>query len=223
MYPITKNIASYFSVGWKEQYAGLLVNEHWRAFIERFNEYLKAASTEVRLPYFCEEVTPPLTQIMSYFKSQYEIVIEQDNHSERAWATVLQNAPFAYLLIVLGQRLTSASVLDETAIPPLKQALLDSCFETYNGKICVVTRAWEKHVGRSTDNFWGEIRGNPSEKDLYVKNLVLDLIDNKTWWNLFCHYKHEFVYEIRVGSGHGIRWNKAGTSVIGFLEPFMNE
>jgi len=147
----------------------------------------------------------------------------KEKHVERTWAKVLQNAPFEYLLVILGQRLTPASITDETAIPPSRQTLIESCAETYNGEICVGTRAWEKHVGRSKDNFWGEIKGPPSERDKYVKNLVLEFIDNQVWWNVFYHYKHKLVYEIRIKSGHGIRWNKAGTSIIGFLEPFINE
>ena len=223
MYPITKNTIAYFSVSWKEKYSDLLEKEHWHFFIKQFNKYLKEEYPAFRLPYFCEEVTPPFHQIMSYFKLQYELIIEKENHSERTWAKVLEHAPFEYLLIILGQRLTPASILEETAIPPLKQTLLESCFETYNSQIYVATRAWEKHVGRSTDNFWGEIKGNPSEKNQYVKKLIVELIDNKTWWNVFYHYKHEAVYEIRINSGHGIRWRKEGTSIIGFLEPFIND
>ncbi len=223
MYPITKNIASYFPNNWQEKYARLLENEHWTSFIKQFNQYLKEEDIQLRLPYFSEEITPPIHQIMGYFKAQYEIVLEDENHLESAWAKVLQNAPFEYLLIVLGQRLTSASILDHTAIPPLKQTLLDSCFEPYNHQICVATRAWEKHVGRSKDNFWGEIKGNPSKKDMYVKNLILEMLNHQTWWNVFEHYKHKIVYEIRIKSGHGVRWTQDGTAMIGFLEPFINE
>lgn len=62
-----------------------------------------------------------------------------------------------------------------------------------------------------------------NQKNENAKNLVAKLIDNKTWWNIFFHYKHRLVYEIRVESGHGIRWNKEETNIIGFLEPFINK
>lgn len=223
MHSITKNIKSHFSPSWKKKYAALLEKEHLDSLIEKLNKYLNEDYESFRLPYFCEEVTPPIHQIINVLKSKYEITIGSTNDSQQAWAKVLQNAPFEYLLVILGQRLTPASVIDETAIPPLKKTLLKSCFETYNQQIYVATRAWEKHVGRHKDNFWGVIKGNPIEKNQYVKNLIVELIDNKTWWNVFCHYKHELVYEIRIESGHGVRWNKAGTSIIGFLEPFINE
>ncbi|MGB0929920.1 MAG: hypothetical protein ACPGVB_04040 [Chitinophagales bacterium] len=232
MSSITPNITSHLSIAWKEKHADLFVTEHWNNFINQFNRYLKEKPTEFRLPYFNKEVTPPINQIMTYFKSAYHTIIQEEKCPQNAWAKVLQNAPFEYLLIVLGQRLTPASITDERAIPPLRQNLVESCAETYNGEICVGTRAWEKHVGRSEKTspqppskgeFWGEIKGTPAEREQYVKNLVLQLIDNKTWWNVFFHYKHELVYEIRIESGHGIRWNKGGTSIIGFLEPFINE
>ena len=186
--PLT-DIIAYFSPDWKEKYASFLAGEHWDSLISEFNKYLNEDGAEVRLPYFSEEITPPINQIMRYFKAQYELIIRQENHSQRAWAKVLQNAPFEHLLVILGQRLTPASVIDETAIPPSKQTLLNSCFEAYNHQICVATRAWEKHVGRHKDNFWGVVKGNPVEKNQYVKTLIIELIDHQTWWNIFCHYK----------------------------------
>lgn len=223
MHLITQNITSHLSTPWKEKYTNLFATEHWSTLINQFNRYLKEEPTKLRLPYFSKEVIPPIDQIMDYFKSAYHSAIQEEKYPQKTWAKVLQDAPFEYLLVILGQRLTPASITDKRAIPPLRQTLVDSCTETYNGKIGVGTRAWEKHVGRSEDNFWGEIKGTPSEREQYVKNLVLELIDNKTWWNVFFHYKHELVYEIRIESGHGIRWNKGGTSIIGFLEPFINE
>ncbi|WBX78052.1 hypothetical protein PG911_07290 [Tenacibaculum ovolyticum] len=34
------------------------------------------------------------------------------------------------------------------------------------------------------------------------------MLKNKTWWNVYYHYKHELVYEVRIASGHGARWKK---------------
>jgi len=91
----------------------------------------------------------------------------------------------------------------------------------YNDQICIATRAWEKHIGRSEDEFWGVMKGNSRDKDEKIRSRIHQMIDQKTWWNVFFHYKHELVYEIRVASGHGIRWNNTGTQLIGFLEPFL--
>ena len=222
---ISQNIIIHLKPTWKEKHADLWANEYWGFLIAQFNKYLNQEEdcTQLRLPYFHKEITPPIGQIISYFKSTYDTVVEEEKDADSAWAKVLQNAPFAYLLVILGQRLTPASITDERAIPPSRQTLIESCNESYNGKICVGMRAWEKHVSRSEDNFWGEIKGTPLEREQYVQNLVLEMIDHKTWWNVFYHYKHGWVYEIRIESGHGIRWNKGGTSIIGFLEPFINE
>ncbi len=221
MHPITTNSIAHLSSTWKEKHARLLEAEHWTSLIEQFNAYLNEENLAPRLPYFDEEIDPQIEQVISYFRSQYKVRFETEKHSDSAWAKVLENAPFEYLLVILGQRLTSSSVRDETAIPPLKETLLKSCFEPYNDKICAATRAWEKHVGRSKDDFWGEIKGSAWEREQKVKGIVVEMIKNKTWWNVFCHYQHDLVYEIRVSSGHGIRWNEDGTSIIGFLEPFL--
>ncbi len=215
MNPITEETKLFFSCWWKEKYKALLVDEHWQNFAQHFNAYLFQEDISPSLPYFQGEITPSLNQVMNYFKVGYQ--------REKNWSIVLENAPFEYLLIVLGQRLTPASIKDERAIPPLKEKLLFSCDEHYKQKLCKVTRAWEKHVGRSADNFWGMIKGNTNQKNQFVKKKISEMIDTKTWWNLFFHYKHELVYEIRVSSGHGVRWNKEGTIVIGFLEPFIND
>jgi hypothetical protein len=50
--------------------------------------------------------------------------------------------------------------------------------------------------------------------------MLLHILDNTTWWNVFGHFKHVLVYEARVPSGHGARWGQGGDELIGFLEPF---
>ena len=58
-----------------------------------------------------------------------------------------------------------------------------------------------------------------------TKAAVTRIIEEKTWWNTFIHYKHDVVYEIRIASGEGIRWKKSESELelIGFLEPFLQE
>jgi len=222
MYPISLITASYLDPDWKTKYDYFFADEHWSFWVKQFNHYLNKESSTPRLPYFSEETTPPIHEIMNYFTTQYKIVAQQHLSVAITWAKVLQHAPFEYLLVILGQRLTSASISNELAIPPLRQQLIKSCSQPYNDQISMAARAWEKHVGRSEDNFWGEIKGTPTEKNSYVQHLIAKMIDHKTWWNIFYHYKHELVYEIRVESGHGIRWKQKDYSIIGFLEPFLN-
>jgi hypothetical protein len=192
--------------------------EYLILFAESIERYMtQGVPSDYGLPFFKDEVTPAPKEVMASFQS----VLETSNASPEAWAKAIEATPFEYLLILIGQRWTSASMKDERAIPPLQQTLLDSCFTPYNDQISVVTRAWEKHMGRSTDTFWGIATGNPSQKEQAIREVVTHMIDTKTWWNVFYHYKHELVYEIRVSTGHGIRWNKEGTQLIGFLEPFL--
>ena len=169
------------------------------------------------LPHFEEEITPPLSEAFQYF----EAILINRNATAQDWAYTLEKSPFEYLLILIGQRWTSATLKTADGIPPLQSKLVDSCFTPFNNQICMATRAWEKHIGRSTNTFWGTMKGNPTQKEEKVRQLITEMLRNKSWWNIFYHYKHELVYEIRVPSGHGIRWNASGTRLIGFLEPFL--
>ncbi|MCP4522143.1 MAG: hypothetical protein GY827_10705 [Cytophagales bacterium] len=220
---LTSNISQYFSNDWRQEYNKFLKEEHWSNFIKEFNQLLNSSSEPEQLPYFNEEITPHIIPTVQDLSIQVDKHILQGMSKHQAWAKALEECPFKNLLLILGQRLTPASVQDQLGIPPLKQELLRSSFQSFNEHISVATRAWEKHIGRSIDNFWGEIKGNPKQREQYVLDLVSSMIDDKTWWNIFYHYKHELVYEIRVASGHGIRWSADGSSFIGFLEPFLNE
>ncbi|MDH7447744.1 hypothetical protein [Aquimarina sp. 2201CG14-23] len=218
LYPIIQNSIQFLSDNWKEQYADFLQEEHLGMFAKNLEQYHEFGVPDTHpLPYFDEEITPSLSKAFENF----EVVLSNQNTPLQDWAKSIERVPFQYLLMLIGQRWTSATLKNETAIPPLKKTLLDSCFAPFNDQICIATRAWEKHIGRSADDFWGEMKGNPSQKEEKVRKRILEIIDHKTWWNIFYHYKHEFVYEIRVPSGHGIRWNSKGTKLIGFLEPFL--
>ena len=139
-------------------------------------------------------------------------------------ATTIEKTPIESLLIILGQRKTPATIVDYSGIPPLKEHLLESCFASYNSQICKAARAREKHIMRNEDDpFWGKMEGSPAEKEQVAKSVVTKIIEEKTWWNVFTHYKHEVVYEIRIASGQGIRWKKKDLELIGFLEPFLND
>ena len=125
-------------------------------------------------------------------------------------------------LIVLGQRLTSATIRDEKALPPLDKNVFEASFEAYNQYMSKALRAFEKHSERTTNSFWGVIEGNPKQKEEKVRQLVLHILENKSWWNVFYHFKHELIYEVRIPSGHGARWKKSNLEFIGFVEPFDN-
>ncbi len=209
---------SFLPDSWKERYALFLEEEHVYAFAKALQTYSQQGiPKDYGLPYFKEEMTPAPETVLTHFKP----LLQTSSTTPEQWAKAIEVTPFEHLLVLIGQRWTSASIKDEHAIPPLQQTLLDSCFAPYNDQISMVTRAWEKHTGRSADAFWGIAKGNPMQKEETVREVVIKMIQTKTWWNVFYHYKHELVYEIRVSTGHGIRWSKDGTQLIGFLEPFL--
>lgn len=203
---------------WKEPYARFLENEPLYAFAKALQTYSQQGiPANYGLPYFEEEITPDPEHVLTHFTP----LMQASETMPEQWAKAIEATPFEHLLILIGQRWTSASIKDARAIPPVQETLIASCFAPYNDQISMVTRAWEKHMGRSTDAFWGIAKGNPTQKEQTIREVITDMIQTKTWWNIFYHYKHEYVYEIRVPSGHGIRWNKDGTHLIGFLEPFL--
>ncbi|WP_299766844.1 hypothetical protein [uncultured Dokdonia sp.] len=208
----------FLSETWKEQYAPFLEEDALYAFAKALQTYSQQGiSQDYGLPYFKEEVTPTPEKVLAHFMPLFKA----SDTTPEEWAKAIEATPFEYLLVILGQRWTSASIKDIRALPPTEQTLLESCFAPYNDQITTVTRAWEKHMGRSSDAFWGIAKGNPTQKEETIKKQITKMIQTQTWWNIFYHYKHELVYEIRVPSGHGIRWTKDGTQLIGFLEPFL--
>lgn len=224
MHKLSNSISKeHFSKKWQEAYQNFFAEEHFQVFLTNLSLVFNATYPNERLPYFKDEITPSWDEIYKKIHAKKEN-LESSAYSENEKRVKLIEAlPFHYLLLLLGQRLTSASIKDRNGIPPLKNTLIKSSFTPYNSQISVATRAWEKHVGRHPDMFWGEVKGSSLEKENDVKKLVDKMLDDKTWWNVFYHYKHELVYEIRVASGHGIRWSHGGEKLIGFLEPFLNE
>lgn len=81
-------------------------------------------------------------------------------------------------------------------------------------------RALAKHAHRSSDGFWGNATGPVAAQNKHAMELVVTLLVEHTWWNVFGHFQHDTVFEARLPSGHGARWGAAGTTFIGFLEPF---
>lgn len=208
---------------WKEKYALFLADEHLALFSENLL-FLNKQKTEIeRKPYFKDEIVATLQDKMVYFKALLESFENESDQLRFNLIRMFEETPFEILLLILGQRLTSASRRDETGIPPLRTTLIKSCFEPYNKDISVAVRAWEKHAGRNTKSILGEIKGNREQKRQSAQKLIDFILDNKTWWNVFYHYKHDLVYEARIENGQGLRWSADGKQFIGFLEDFLEE
>lgn len=205
------------SDSWTEKYQAILAEEHLQAVENNISKF-QDNTLEWELPYFNEEIKPDRTKSFELF-----IDIFQSNDSDVVKASRLEKIPFEHWLNILGQRLTSASIRDENAVPPLKEMLIEACIKPFNSEITIAQRACEKHIGRMDDQFWGEIKGNNVQKQGKVMEKISYILDNRTWWNVFYHYKHELVFEVREKEGHGIRWSHGGKQLIGFLEKFINE
>ncbi|MCW3160012.1 hypothetical protein [Chryseobacterium oryctis] len=206
-----------FSEKWKEKYHAILHEEN---LIKLTQNVVKFQNNSLHwdLPYFNEEII--INRNESFEKI---ITILQSEESDNSKTLQLEKVNIEDWLNIFGQRLTSASIRDERAIPPPKNILIEACQKPFNNEITIAQRAWEKHVGRMDDEFWGEIKGNNQQKQEKVLERINNILDNVTWWNIFFHYKHELVFEVREKHGHGIRWSHGGQQLIGFLETFINE
>lgn len=205
------------SDSWKEKYQAILNNEYLKNIEQNIRKF-QVNILEWNLPYFNEELRVNRKESFEKF-----INVLETNTTDEVKAQLLEEIPFEDWLIALGQRLTSASIRDERAVPPLKNILVKACEEPFNNEITIAQRAWEKHTGRMDDGFWGEVKGNNQQKQQNVMAKVHYILAHTTWWNVFFHYKHGLVFEVREKEGHGIRWGHGGTRLIGFLEPFINE
>lgn len=209
---------SLMSDEWKERYRAILAEEHLKILDENIQKF-QDNTLEYNLPYFNEEIKIDRNEIFNQFIHIFNI-----EYKDEVKARYLESIPFENWLVVLGQRLTSASIRNESAVPPLNSVLIKACQESFNEEITIAQRAWEKHTGRmNNDDFWGEVKGNNQQKQKKVMKKIHYILENRTWWNVFFHYKHELVFEVREKEGHGIRWSHGGKKLIGFLEKFINE
>jgi hypothetical protein len=177
-------------------------------------------------PHFAAESTPPLTEAWAFFRDPVAAwraaPAPLDPEVLRSFADALTAAGTRNLLLLLGQRLTPASITDARAIPPTRARLLAAANREHNpaNHLTVAARALTKHVHRSPEAFWGDVSGPVPHKNALAVRVLTGILDNATWWNVFGHFAHETVFEARVPSGHGARWGLGGDEFIGFLEPF---
>lgn len=201
---------------------------HWLLRFEE--EHLQKLSSQIKgfyenplfleqfkLPVFSEEIEVNREKIFEQF-----VVLASENELEKL-VKEIQSVALEDALVVLGQRITQATVQNEQGIPPLDTLVYEESFRSYNTQISKAVRAFEKHAERYQNTFWGKISGNPRKKEKKVKEYVTEFLKAKTWWNVYYHYKHELVYEVRIASGHGARWKVSSLEFIGFVEPFLDE
>lgn len=131
--------------------------------------------------------------------------------------TLLVTLDCETILLLMGLRKTFTSITDETGLPPPRKKLIKSAKLVHKENLTVAAKALSKHANRS--DYWGEVRGKTEAKNREAIRVLDRLIDEHVWWNKFTHSRDEIIYEIRIASGHGCRWNGDGTKFIGFVEP----
>jgi hypothetical protein len=215
----------------RTEHARLFADEHLARLADCFTAYLTKGPPITRpLPHFAAETTPLLFDSFDFFRGP---LVGWLRASDRAAPTVLEplaNAIVAagcdHLLLLLGQRRTSASWTDARAIPPVRATLLAAATQRHvpREELTVAGRALSKHVVRAgEEDFWPPVQGTTAEKNTAALAILERILNETTWWNVFGHFAHEVVYEARVPTGHGARWGHDGTQFIGFLGPFDEE
>ncbi len=202
----------------RTEHERLLQPEQLRRLAVRLQSFAEqGVPPEPPPPHFVAECTPPLSEPWSFFREAVAVA------EPAALARAIVAAGCGNLLLLLGQRRTPASLTDARAIPPTRAELLASANAAHpdGGGLTVAARALTKHIPRATGEFWGEVSGPTAAKNAAAERVLLRILDEMTWWNVFGHFQHEVVYEARGPSGHGARWAHGGGEFIGFLEPFV--
>ncbi|KAH1097439.1 hypothetical protein J1N35_014360 [Gossypium stocksii] len=141
-------------------------------------------------------------------------------------ASILSELSYEGVQSLLGLAHTTGTISD--ALPQPKSTLLSSFMLPYNPDVKGSTlthgaRALAKHVNRSSNKYWGNLNGSDSNKNKLAMGVIVDLISNSCWLNMYTVQPHGDVFEIRVAEGYGARWSKDGYKFIGFLEPYMDD
>jgi hypothetical protein len=222
--------AVYLPEPFRAEHERLFADEHLGRLAGRLSAFAEhGVPAERPLPHFAAECTPPPEEAWGFVESPVRAWQAAEDRAApgvlRGLADALVAAGTRNLLLLLGQRLTPASLTDARAIPPTRPRLLAAANRPHGGKdpLTAAARALAKHVHRSAERFWGEVRGSAPEKNAHAEQVLNRILDDVTWWNVFGHFQHEVVYEARVPSGHGARWGWSGGEFIGFLEPFDEE
>jgi hypothetical protein len=85
-------------------------------------------------------------------------------------------------------------------------------------RLTVGARALCKHAHRSSEGFWGIIKGTEAEKNEMAQKIAFSILRECIWVNAHILPHSEHIIECRNEKGYGIRWTIKG-EFRGFLEP----
>lgn len=208
-----------------QTHSRLFCEEHLTKLAQRLETFGKNAIPQAfPLPHLDVECTPSLQDAFAPFRPFMQLwgnPNAPESELCKKLADTLVEASCKNILVLLGQRFTPGSILDARAIPRTKTELLQAANIVYSDKLTAGARALTKHVNRNTGDFWGgEPKGSQKEKNDKANAIITRILNEATWANVFEHYKHSIVYEVRISAGYGVRWGNDGQELIGFLEPF---
>ena len=87
-------------------------------------------------------------------------------------------------------------------------------------RLTVGARAFCKHAHRSSEGFWGSVKGTETQKNEQAESIAKLIVDECIWTNAHILPHSEHIIECRHEKGYGIRWTIKG-EFRGFLEPQM--
>ncbi len=219
------NCHSFLPEQFAKEHERLFCEEHLNKLSQCLENFWKNGIPEkFPPPYLDVECTPSFQEAFSPFQPFLEIFYKgnsTENEILQNLAHTLVQATCKNILVLMGQRFTPGSILDARAIPRTKAQLLQAASIVYSDKLSSGARALTKHVNRNTGAFWGgEPKGSQKDKNEKAHKIIEQILNEATWANVFEHYKHSIVYEVRIPLGFGVRWGNDGQEIIGFLEPF---
>jgi len=146
----------------------------------------------------------------------------------------LEQAGDAGVLRILGLRQTIGTD-PRMLLPPSRSKLLESANTRLNSKaaLTVAARARAKHAMRSSELFYGTIKGNDKQQNADTALVIERILREAVWINIhtFGGMEGNPVLEARVEAGYGARWTADWSDPLrptnimfrGFLEPTMKD
>jgi hypothetical protein len=182
----------------------------------------------VKFVAFGSETTPEVVSKLNSFSVQVTAVVSCLDDPQ--CLALLERLMMLFgprgVLTCLGVRHTPGSV-DKYCLPT--RAALERAFgqsytkeESKGSSLTVGARALAKHYHRSSEGFWGKLRGTEEIRNQQAVSIMNRLLNECVWVNLHCLPKDEAIVEIRVRDGYGARWYvQKQQSFRGFVEPMM--
>lgn len=182
----------------------------------------------IKFATFATDSTPEIITKLNSFTPQVIAMVSalEDPRSLALLERLLHLLGPRGILTCLGVRQTPGSV-DKHCLPA--RAALERAFSQRHSKeeskgsaLSVGSRSLTKHCHRSSEGFWGKIRGTEEVLNQQAIGVLNRLLNDCVWINIHCLPKGEAIIEIRVSEGYGARWYVLQQqSFRGFVEPMM--